>query len=215
MLDQNGLQIDYAKVQKILTTATFDEANQSVFDMKENFFLGDQAMQQINMNKQMQVVKSISQYYLFFPLMYKDFYFVELLYSELDIEFGQKMEKLVTSQCKIVVFFNQCKKCHYWYKVLRFMGLRVSVVHSYLKQFKRNANLLRFISGETQILLATDLASRGLDLKHVQLVVNYDLPANPKGKEEVTVRLCASSWANGERRATRKGYKFSESGGVT
>ena len=75
LLDQTGLQIDYEKVQKILTTATFDEANQSVFDMKENFFLGDQAMQQINMNKQMQVVKYISQYYLFFPLMYKDFYF--------------------------------------------------------------------------------------------------------------------------------------------
>ena len=62
------------------------------------------------------------------------------------------------------------------------MGLSVSVVHSYLKQFKRNANLLKFIAGETEILLATDLASRGLDLKNVHLVINYDLPKNPKGK---------------------------------
>ena len=149
--------------------------------LKSKFFLTEDEMTKIDMNKQLQVVKSIKQFYMFFPLLYKDFYFVELIFSELDRSF-EDSDVTSTSNKKIVIFFNECKKCHYWYKVLRHMGIKVSVVHSYLKQFKRNSNLLRFISGETQVLLATDLASRGLDLKNVNLVVNYDLPKNPKGK---------------------------------
>ena len=163
-----------------MTTATFEEASMPLETLKANFFLSNDTMVKIDMNKQLQVVKSIKQFYLFFPLLYKDFYFVELIFSELDRSFEEK-EEIKTSNKKIVVFFNECKKCHYWYKVLRHMGIKVSVVHSYLKQFKRNSNLLRFISGETEVLLATDLASRGLDLKNVNLVINYDLPKNPKG----------------------------------
>lgn len=139
-------------------------------------------MKEINLNRELQVVRSVAQFYLFFPLLYKDFYFVELVFHELGRTFGEKTASTDKSGRKLVVFFNECKKCHFWYKVLRQVGLGVSVVHSYLKQFKRNANLLRFISGETEVLLATDLASRGLDLKNVHLVVNYDLPRNPKGE---------------------------------
>jgi superfamily II DNA/RNA helicase len=163
-----------------LTTATYDES--SLSSLKSKFFLTGEKMEEINLNKQLQVVQSIKQFYLFFPLLYKDFYFVELIFHELDRTFGEPITASPSSNRKIVIFFNECKKCHYWYKVLKQMGLSVSVVHSYLKQYKRNSNLLKFIAGETEVLLATDLASRGLDLKNVHLVVNYDLPKNPKGK---------------------------------
>lgn len=176
-----GLAVRFADVQKILTTATFDETTSSLATLKPKFFLSEDAVEEVNLNKELQVVRTVKQFYLFFPLLYKDFYFVELLFSQLDRSLGEPQALSEGPGRKVVVFFNECKKCHYWYKVLRQLGLRVSVVHSYLKQFKRNANLLRFISGETEVLLATDLASRGLDLKNVHLVVNYDLPKNPKG----------------------------------
>ena len=178
---RDTLGVPFGRVQKILTTATFDESSMPVSSLKSQFFLSGEPVREINLNRQLQVVRSVAQFYLFFPLLYKDFYFVELVFHELDREFGEPAAASEPSGRKVVVFFNECKKCHFWYKVLRQMGLAVSVVHSYLKQFKRNRHLLRFISGETELLLATDLASRGLDLKSVNLVVNYDLPKSPKG----------------------------------
>ncbi len=45
-----------------------------------------------------------------------------------------------------------------------------------LDQRERNETLLRFANGSTCILVATDVASRGLDVKDISLVVNYDIP---------------------------------------
>lgn len=177
-----GQKQPFNKIQKILTTATFDQKNLSLENLKDKFYMKDLDIPVLNLNKQLQVVQSIKQYYLFFPLMYKDFYFVNLIFRQLDIDFDTfKKDEEYESNAKIVIFFNQCKKCHYWYKLLKSVGLRVSVVHSFLKQHKRTSNLLNFISGQNKILLATDLASRGLDLKMVTSVINYDLPREAKG----------------------------------
>jgi ATP-dependent RNA helicase DDX49/DBP8 len=52
-------------------------------------------------------------------------------------------------------------------------------LHSKLPQRDRNANLSQFRAGEAQVLVATDVASRGLDIPDVGLVINYDVPHNP------------------------------------
>ncbi|MEA3418925.1 MAG: ATP-dependent RNA helicase DbpA [Campylobacterota bacterium] len=49
-----------------------------------------------------------------------------------------------------------------------------------LDQRERNETLLRFANGSARIMVATDVASRGLDVKDVSLVVNYDLPHDPE-----------------------------------
>jgi superfamily II DNA/RNA helicase len=45
-----------------------------------------------------------------------------------------------------------------------------------MKQIRRSANLNIFRSGQADILVTTDLASRGLDIKAVDLVINYEIP---------------------------------------
>lgn len=46
--------------------------------------------------------------------------------------------------------------------------------------YKRLSSLARFKTKDANILVATDVASRGLDIPEVDLVINYDLPLNPK-----------------------------------
>jgi superfamily II DNA/RNA helicase len=49
-----------------------------------------------------------------------------------------------------------------------------------LSQAQRNTNLNNFKSGRVNVLIATDVASRGLDLQDVTYVINYDFPINIK-----------------------------------
>lgn len=58
-------------------------------------------------------------------------------------------------------------------------GFDVALLHGDKKQRSRTAALESFRSGERLILVATDLASRGLDVEGVSLVINYDVPTEP------------------------------------
>ncbi len=49
-----------------------------------------------------------------------------------------------------------------------------------LDQRERNETLLKFANGSVRIMVATDVASRGLDVKDVSMVINYDLPHDPE-----------------------------------
>eukprot|EP01023_Acetabularia_acetabulum_P015209 TRINITY_DN17375_c1_g1_i1.p2 TRINITY_DN17375_c1_g1~~TRINITY_DN17375_c1_g1_i1.p2 ORF type:complete len:779 (+),score=193.76 TRINITY_DN17375_c1_g1_i1:91-2337(+) len=53
-------------------------------------------------------------------------------------------------------------------------------LHGDISQFQRENTLQRFRDGKFQALIATDVASRGLDIPHVDLVVHYDIPNNPE-----------------------------------
>jgi ATP-dependent RNA helicase RhlE len=55
-------------------------------------------------------------------------------------------------------------------------GVRAAVIHGNKSQSARNRALGDFRAGRTTVLVATDLASRGLDIAQLPLVVNYDLP---------------------------------------
>ncbi len=66
--------------------------------------------------------------------------------------------------------------CHLLSVLLEELGVAAASLHSHEPQRARLAALDRFKSGAVPILLATDVASRGLDIPSVDLVVNYDLP---------------------------------------
>lgn len=63
--------------------------------------------------------------------------------------------------------------------MLRSLEHRVTALHSGLTHQDRVNNLARFRARAARILVATDVASRGLDIPDVGLVINYDLPRNP------------------------------------
>ena len=62
------------------------------------------------------------------------------------------------------------------YVRLRSQDLRVFVLHGEKEQQERRQTLLRFSQGSERVLLATDVAARGLDIEGVDLVINFDMP---------------------------------------
>jgi ATP-dependent RNA helicase RhlE len=59
-------------------------------------------------------------------------------------------------------------------------GLRVSVIHGDRSQSQRTSALTAFQQGKSRVLVATDVASRGIHVDNVAQVINYDLPAIPE-----------------------------------
>lgn len=58
-------------------------------------------------------------------------------------------------------------------------GYRAHALHGGLSQEQRDRVMRRFRDGTVELLVATDVAARGLDIRHVSHVVNYDVPASP------------------------------------
>ena len=81
-------------------------------------------------------------------------------------------------------------------------GLSVASLHGDIEQFDRDRVMAKFRNGSTRILVATDVAARGLDVESLDLVVNFDLPLQPEiyvhrigrtgraGKPGMAVSLC-------------------------
>lgn len=59
-------------------------------------------------------------------------------------------------------------------------GIEAIAFHGDKSQGARTEALARFKSGKTRVLVATDLAARGIDILHLPLVINYELPRSPK-----------------------------------
>lgn len=79
----------------------------------------------------------------------------------------------------IIVFTNRTSTADLLHRTLLSLEHRVTSLHSRLPQSQRSSNLSAFRGQKTQILVATDVASRGLDIPSNSLVINYDVPRNP------------------------------------
>merc|ERR1712033_53353 len=64
--------------------------------------------------------------------------------------------------------------------MLRGLGFTAIPLNGQMSQNKRLASLNKFKSKVRTVLLVTDVASRGLDIPHVDVVVNYDIPTHSK-----------------------------------
>ncbi|KAK5130636.1 putative RNA helicase [Meristemomyces frigidus] len=78
-----------------------------------------------------------------------------------------------------IIFCNRTATATLIEYLLRLLDHRVTSLHSGLKHTERISNLARFRARAARILVATDVAARGLDIPDVGLVINYDLPRNP------------------------------------
>ena len=79
----------------------------------------------------------------------------------------------------IIIFVNRTSTANLLEYMLRLLEHRVTSLHSGLQHQQRISNLARFRAKAARILVATDVAARGLDIPDVGLVINYDLPRDP------------------------------------
>ena len=81
-----------------------------------------------------------------------------------------------TFTSQTIIFVRSKKLAHQLKIVFGLLGLSAGELHGDLSQEQRIDALTDFRDGKVDFLLATDLASRGLDIKGVQTVINYDMP---------------------------------------
>ena len=75
-----------------------------------------------------------------------------------------------------LIFVNHVKQCDFLYNLCKLFEIKVSHLHSKMTQKNRREDLQKFKGSLTNILISTDLASRGLDIKQCDLVINFDIP---------------------------------------
>jgi ATP-dependent RNA helicase DeaD len=103
---------------------------------------------------------------------------------QLDVKQSDKPEKLVEvlraeKPDQAIVFVRTKIRCDQLYRKLRDKGMNVKALHGDMSQGSRDGVMLSFKGGRTPILVATDVAARGLDISTVTHVVNYDVPVSP------------------------------------
>lgn len=79
----------------------------------------------------------------------------------------------------VIIFTSTCRNCQVLAYTLRKIELQCVALHSLMSQNDRLSTLARFRGGIVKILVSTDVASRGLDIPTVDLVINSNVPANP------------------------------------
>lgn len=120
----------------------------------------------VEVSNKYQTVDQLQQYYLFVPVKYKDVYLVHIL-NEL-------------AGNSFMIFCSTCNNTVKTALMLRALGLAAIPLHGQMSQNKRLAALNKFKAKNRSILISTDVASRGLDIPHVDVVVNFDIPTHSK-----------------------------------
>jgi|Transcript_13561 ATP-dependent RNA helicase DDX47/RRP3 len=120
----------------------------------------------IEVSAKYSTVETLRQQYLFVPAMHKDVYVAYVL------------NELAGSTA--IIFVRTCESARRLSLLLRNLGFGAVPIHGQMSQPKRLGALTMFKSGERSIMIATDVASRGLDIPTVDVVLNVDIPANPK-----------------------------------
>lgn len=120
----------------------------------------------VEVSSKYQTVEKLQQYYIFIPVKFKDVYLVYIL-NEL-------------AGNSFMVFCATCANTQRVALMLRNLGLMAIPLHGQMTQAKRLGALTKFKSKSRSILIATDVASRGLDIPHVDVVINLDIPTHSK-----------------------------------
>ncbi|KAI9721752.1 MAG: nucleolar DEAD-box protein required for synthesis of 60S ribosomal subunit [Candelaria pacifica] len=77
---------------------------------------------------------------------------------------------------RVIIFFRQKREAHRVRIVFGLCGFKAAELHGSMSQEQRIKSVEAFRDGQVSFLLATDLASRGLDIKGVETVINYEAP---------------------------------------
>jgi ATP-dependent RNA helicase DeaD len=78
-----------------------------------------------------------------------------------------------------IVFVRTKIRCEQLYRTLRDKGMNVKALHGDMSQGARDGVMISFKGGRVPVLVATDVAARGLDIVAVTHIVNFDIPTSP------------------------------------
>lgn len=81
---------------------------------------------------------------------------------------------------QVIVFVNKKETCRRLARMLTNYGVDADAIHGDKSQDERQAALSAFKEGKFHVLVATDVAARGLDIKELPFVINFDVPGNPE-----------------------------------
>lgn len=81
---------------------------------------------------------------------------------------------------RVIIFVNHRESAERVYERLRAEHLPVGLYHGALEQSERRHAVTRLTDGSTPVMVATDLAARGLDIPQVESVIHYHLPQQPE-----------------------------------
>ena len=97
-----------------------------------------------------------------------------------DKKYHELINQLVERSGSILVFVKTKHGADKIVKRLKYDGHSADAIHGNLRQSKRDRVITAFRNGKSRILVATDVAARGLDIPLIQHVINYDLPQVPE-----------------------------------
>ncbi|TXG71327.1 hypothetical protein EZV62_006262 [Acer yangbiense] len=149
--------------QTLLFSATMTSDLQTLLELSSNKAYFYEAYEGLK------TVDTLKQKFIKMPKKVKDVYLVYML---------SKMEDMGIRSA--IIFVSTCRNCHRLSLLLEELDQKAAALHSFKSQSLRLSSLHRFKSGQASILLATDVAGRGLDIPTVDLVINYDIPMNPR-----------------------------------
>lgn len=146
--------------QTLLFSATMTDDLQTLLEVSANKAYFYEAYEGFK------TVETLKQQYALIPKNVREVYLLHIL---------SKLEDMGIRSA--IIFVSTCRSCHLLTLMLEELELEVAALYSFKSQTLRLSALHRFKSGQVPILLATDVASRGLDIPTVDLVINYDIPS--------------------------------------
>ena len=158
------------KKQTLLFTATLNESVdelKSKLNVQEDFFVWKKENED---EESVKTVEQLKQSYVLTPFDARDAYLVHIVKR-----FTERNSKGQT-----IIFAKTCKSAQLLSMTLSNLGFPSEALHSMRTQKERMAALATFRSSQVKILVATDVASRGLDIPEVELVINHNVPSVTK-----------------------------------
>jgi len=94
---------------------------------------------------------------------------------------------------QVLLFASTKESANKIYEYLKSKKIRTSIIHGDINRGARAKSLALLKSERTQVLVATDIAARGIDIKELEMVINYDIP---EGTDNFTHRVGRTGRAN-------------------
>jgi len=154
-----------SKRQTLLFTATNSEAvTETIAACPNNPFVWID--ESVGVQK---TVHTLDQRFILTPNEAKNGFLVQLI-----LETREK-----NPQDSMMIFVDTCKMAEQFERAFRRLGIECICLHGKKVQKERDAALDKFKSSQMKVLIATDVASRGLDIPLVNMVINHSVPRHP------------------------------------